>query len=52
MDSLIGLSLDFYSKCREKIFEIRIAETKARTQRIIDMLNKRNQATADGEVVK
>jgi len=40
MDELIQLSFDIYSKCRQKVYEIRIAEIKAQSQRAFQLFEK------------
>ncbi len=54
-DKLIGLSFDSYSKYREKIFEIRIKEIKAQSQRAFEIFGSRKDdinETPNNEVTK
>jgi hypothetical protein len=41
LDRLIRLAFDIYSNCREKIHEIRMAETLAKSQLAFEMLGRR-----------
>jgi len=41
LDRLIRLAFDIYCNCREKIHEIRMAETLAKSQRAFEMLGRR-----------
>ena len=41
LDSLIGLSFDIYTECRDKIHEIRLAESKSQSQIAFKILNRR-----------
>jgi hypothetical protein len=40
VDDLIKLSFDIYTRCRKKIYEIRIAEIKAQSRRAFQVLEK------------
>ena len=40
IDALIRLSFDIYSKCRSKIYEIRINEIKSQTKRAFEIFDK------------
>lgn len=40
IDRLIETGLDIYTKCRDKIYEIRLAEVKSRSQRAFDLLSR------------
>ena len=40
LDALIKLSFDIYTKCRKKIYEIRIAEIKAHSKRALQFYEK------------
>jgi hypothetical protein len=41
LDRLTGVAFDIYTRCREKIHEIRMAETIAKSQLAIEMLGRK-----------
>lgn len=55
IDALSGAAFNVYSHCRSQIYEIRISEVKARTQRAFELLNRTNypiHKSTDDEVHK
>lgn len=42
IDKLVLLAFDIYMKCREKVFEIRLNETKAERERVLKLLERTN----------
>jgi hypothetical protein len=40
VDTLLEIAFDIYTKCRDKIYEIRLAEIKSRSQRAFELLKK------------
>ena len=43
MDQIMGMAFDIYCDCREKIFDIRVAETVSRSRRAFGLLERRKE---------
>ena len=43
VDKLLGIAFDMYNRCREKIYDIRIAETMSRSRHAFELLEKRKK---------
>lgn len=43
IDALVGLAFDIYTKYRNKIYEIRLAEIKSQSQRAFEILGRQNK---------
>jgi hypothetical protein len=42
IDKLVSLALDIYTRCREKIYEIRVSEVKTERERVLKLLERIN----------
>ena len=43
IDALILIAFDIYMKCKSKIFDIRIADVKSRSQRAFELLERQKE---------
>jgi len=49
IDKLALLALDIYTKCRQKVYEIRINEVKTERERVLKLLERTNQMYSKSE---
>jgi len=52
VDGLALLAFDIYMQCREKLFEVRVAEVKSQTHRLLQMANLLGEIPEQGSELK